>query len=466
MNSEEIVKMIEAQGDAIMSKIILDAIEAHKPQAEKMFRLYNRYKGDVPIKERRSPDKAGISLNNKINNDYEGIIVDEIVGYIWGHSIVTSYNDEGLKESVGKILERFEILNNIDSLDEETGEYSCGCGYGARLCYFDKLGELRVMNTKPWQTYFIYNNSTDEIDYAMIYYPWEIVDVPSGKVTKTTKVEWYNKEEVSYWIKQGGRFEKEKLEEGGYQNPQPHNFDFVPVIKFKGNNLEQSDLEKVESLIDGYNELISDAQNELQEFVHAYLAATGASIDEEERLKSRRTRVFNLPDKESHLEFITKDINDAFFEHQKKTLNDNIFRFSKTVDMNDEKFSAGGAESGEARKWKLLALEFKAVKKERKFIEGLRMMYKVIASAWNKRQMSVDYLKLNFQFTRSLPIDFLYYADIALKLKGTLSLLTILSLLPFVKDPQTELDKLEEEQTVNLDLIPEKIPVNGNDLKK
>ncbi len=118
---------------------------------------------------------------------------------------------------------------------KKSGEYSCSCGYGARLCYYDTEGNLRVMNLKPWQTFFIYNNSTDEIEYAMIYYPWDIVDVTTGKVTHTTKVEWYDKAEVSFWIKDGGRFVKEDLskENAEYSNPMPHNFDYVPVIKIK-----------------------------------------------------------------------------------------------------------------------------------------------------------------------------------------------------------------------------------------
>ncbi len=191
----------------------------------------------------------------------------------------------------------------------------------------------------------------------------------------------------------------------------------------------------------------------MQEFVHAYLVAIGAEISEEERIKARRTRVFNLPDKETDLKFIIKEIADIFFENQKKTLDENIFKSSRTVNMNDEKFTNGGAESGEARKWRLTALEFMAISKERKFTEALREMYKVIGSAWNKKGLNFDYLKLKFQYTRSLPMDYLYYAQVATQFKGTLSLLDILKLLPFVDNPQAYLDRLQEEQAVNLDTL-------------
>jgi len=456
MNSEDVIKLIEQHGDLYTSRIIFDQLREFQPKADEMRKFYNRYCGKKPIQNRSIPDKAGIALDNKISNDFDGLIVDEIVGYLLGHPITRTYDDnsKGQKAKIEEEINNFEALNNIEGLDEETGEYASACGYGCRVLYYDKDGKLRAMNSKPWETIFITSQSTDETQFALIYYPWEIIDVKSGRIVKTIKVEWYDEKDVSYWIKEGGKYIRETSDEIDYQNPQPHNFEFVPVIKYRGNNLEQSDLYKVQSLIDAYDELISDNQNEIQEFVHAYLKTTGASIDEEERMKARKARVFNLPDKDADVGFITKNINDEFVEHQKETLNKNIFKFSKTVDMNDEKFTTGGAESGEARKWKLLGLEFKAVKKERKFVEAERNMFKVIGSAWNKKGWNFDYLKMNFIFVRSLPIDYLYYAEIATSFTGTLAKIDILSLMPFVKDPEKYLERLEKENDVDLDNIP------------
>ena len=450
LGSEEISKLIEAQGEKILGKIIKDAIEDNKQKAQKMQMFYNRYAGEVPIKKRRNPDKSDISLNNKINNDYEGLIIDQIKGYIWGRPITTSYEGDN-KDNIELLINDFKAANNMDSLDEESGEYSCACGFASRLCYIDTDGQIRIMNIKPWQTIFFYNNSTDDLDYAMIYYDWIIVDAATGRVKKTIRVEWYDKAEITYFIKDGTGYSKEQSGEPGYLNPQIHTFDYVPLIKIKGNNLEQSDIEKAEAQIDGYNELISDAQNELQEFVHAYLKAIGAEISEEERLKARSSRVFNLPDKDADISFITKDVNPVFFENQKTTLDQNIYKSTKTVNMNDEKFTSGGAESGEGRKWKLLALEFKAASKEKKFIEAMRMQYKIIGSAWNKKDLGFNYLHLKYTFTRNLPVDYLYYAQIAQQFKGTLATIDILKLMPFVDNAEAFYQRLQEEQGSNID---------------
>lgn len=462
-NSEDITKMIEMNGDNIIPKIIEQLIKDHKATAERMEKYYLRYTADkVPIMFRKNKDKAGINMNNKIHCDFEGQIIDEIKGYIWGHPIKTEYQDEDetTSKTINEKIELLETKNNLDSLDEETGELSSICGYAGRLIYFDINGDLKIMNTKPWQTIFIVNNSTEETDYALIYYPWDIIDYKTSKITKSVKVEFYDKTSIRFYIKESSKFVLEKDEKGKDKAPEDHLFDYVPVIKFKANNMEQSDLKKVCGLIDSYDELISDAQNEIQEFVHAYLKTTGATMDQQERIKARQSGVFNLPDKDSDVGFITKDINDTFFEHQKKTLREEIFNNSKTVDMSDEKFNSGGAESGESRKWKLLALEFKAISKERKFTEGLRNQWKVITTAPGA-DYKFDYSKLNFTYTRNLPIDFLYYAQVAKELFGLIPHQDILAQLPFIKNAKETYDRLQEEQSPNLDAIPSEEELNA-----
>jgi len=142
--------------------------------------------------------------------------------------------------------------------------------------------------------------------------------------------------------------------------------------------------------------------------------------------------------------FITKEINDQFLENHKKTLNDNIYKFSQTVDMGDEKFS-GGAESGESRKWKLLSLENKSIIKERKFTRALQEQFKIISSSWKKKNIDIPYTDITYTFTRNIPIDMLYYADIIQKLKGLISDETLFANIPFINDPQLEIEKMKPD---------------------
>ena len=164
----------------------------------------------------------------------------------------------------------------------------------------------------------------------------------------------------------------------------------------------------------------------------------------------KRQGAFSLPEG-ADVDFITKQINDVFLENHKKTLNQNIYKFSSSVDMSDESFS-GASQSGESRKWKLLSLEFKAITKERKFATGLRSMFKVISSSWNTKGFELNYLDVSFTFNRSIPIDLSYIGDVAVKLKGIVSDRTLLAQLPFVNDIEKEMETIAEEQGSNINI--------------
>ena len=432
----------------VTSQIITDLIREHKPRATKMKAMYDRYKAEeLPIQHREFKDPT--KINNKINNDYRGEIINTESGYVHGVPIV--YQVEGRHYTEEELLEKnlfldyFEQINYFPDIDYEVGKMASICGYGARLIYIDKEGLERVINIDPWEVIFIENPSTKETEYAMRYYPFEIVKDEKTRTT-TTKVEWYDDEKVTFYIKgEDGTYILDNTEP---INPLYHTFDYVPMVKFKNNDEELGSFEKVEELIDGYDRLISDAQNEMEEFRQAYMKFIGASVDKETILEARASGAFNMPDG-GDIGFITKDINDQFLENHKKTLNDNIYKFSQTVDMGDEKFS-GGVESGESRKWKLLSLENKAITKERKFIRALQEQFKIISSSWKKKNIDIPYTDITFTFTRNIPIDMLYYADITQKLKGLISDETLFANIPFINDPQLEIEKMKPD----LDYIP------------
>ena len=125
-------------------------------------------------------------------------------------------------------------------------------------------------------------------------------------------------------------------------------------------------------------------------------------------------------------------------------LEENIYKFSQSVNMTDESFS-GGTQTGESRKWKILDLENKAIVKERKFEKALREQFKVLCSSWNVRGKDLKYWDVHFQFSRAIPKDLSYLADVVTKLKGIVSDRTLISLLPFTDDVDFEFEQREAE---------------------
>jgi SPP1 family phage portal protein len=435
---------LKLTGGQIKSEIIADLIEYHKSERTILIDLYDHYKGDVPIMSRE--DKSSDGICNRLPHDFRGEIVDTFTGYLFGNPISYEYesDNETAKTKIEDKLTEFGKLNSIEDLDSKTGKYSSICGKAARLLYQneDANGGLndRLINIPPWECIFIKDGSIDEPQYAMRYYTvWMKVN---GEWKERYKVEWYDNDTIEFWI-QRAEDESYVLDDSEEPNPLPHNYKLIPLIEYINNDEKQGDFVKVAALIDAYDRSVSFNQDELEAFRNAYVTVMGATLGTEEIEKAKDTRVFNVPEG-GEISYLIKDIKDEFLEHHLKRLEENIYRFSKCPNMADEKFS-GQTQSGESRKFKLIGLENKSITKERKFVKGSRQQFKVLSTNWKVRNIDLDHLSVTMQFTRNLPIELALYADVATALKGTISMRTILSLMPFIDDVEAEMERLKEE---------------------
>ena len=442
--------MIALNGQ-VTSEIIKDLIDDHAPTRAKMLSLYNRYKTqDLPILNREFEDKN--KINRKLNNSFDSEIVDTKVGYFIGYPI--SYQVDKAQQGAEKVnatLSDFILRNSVDDLDSETVKMATICGYAARLLYIDRDGLERVMAVNPWEVILVYDRSINEPQFALRYYD---VVIKEGKKDKTrTRVEWYDDTTVTYYIQD---------DQGDYvldisepMNPQPHLFDLVPLIIFPNNEEMQGDAEKVLNLIDAYDRTLSDVNSEIEQFRLAYMAFYGYDPDEETLAKARQTGAFGLDEKGEGvgIEFITKQMNDAVIENHLNRLEANIMRFGKTVNMIDESFASN--LSGVAIRYKLMALETKCITMERKMTAALRQQFRVLATAWTKKGIPVDYTNIYFQFKRNLPVNLLDEAQTTAQLKGMVSERTRLSQLSFVDDVEWELEEMAKDQEGRVDLDKE-----------
>lgn len=445
---QDILKELIRLNGQVTSDIIKDLIADHAPKRAKMLALYNRYKtDDLPILNREFEDKN--KINRKLNNSFDSEIVDTKVGYFIGTPISYQVDKEQPNaEKVSATLSDFLLRNSIDDLDSETVKKATICGYAARLLYIDRDGLERVMNVDPWEVILVYDRSINEPQFALRYYD---VTIKEGKEEKTrTRVEWYDDKTVTYYIQDDeGNFVLDLSEP---VNPQPHLFDLVPIVVFPNNEEQQGDAEKVLNLIDAYDRTLSDVNSEIEQFRLAYMAFYGYDPDEETLARARQTGAFGLDEKGEGvgIEFITKDLNDAVIEHHLDRLEANIMRFGKSVNMTDEQFASN--LSGVAIRYKLMALETKCITMERKMTAALRQQFKVLATAWAKKGIPVDYTNIYFQFKRNLPVNLLDEAQTTAQLKGMVSERTRLSQLSFVDDVDWELEEMAKDNEGLLDL--------------
>src|SRR5690606_4460022 len=120
-------KAIDGQ---VTSQIITDLIDMHRPDRNRMIKLYNRYKSnDVPIFGRQVAEYE--TINHHLNNDFFGEIVDTKVGYFMGIPITYGIaHTAGNYEVKDETIQDFIHYNLIEDKDSETAKAAAICGLG------------------------------------------------------------------------------------------------------------------------------------------------------------------------------------------------------------------------------------------------------------------------------------------------------------------------------------------------
>jgi len=225
-----------------------------------------------------------------------------------------------------------------------------------------------------------------------------------------------------------------------------HGFEGVPASEYRENEEEIGIFEPVMTMINEYNEAISEKANDVAYFADAYLKILGAKLTKEELASLRDNRIINFDGSDSSsliVEFLQKPNGDTTQENLLNRLEKLIFQISMVANISDESF---GSASGIALKYKLQAMSDLAMTKQRKFTSGMNRRYKLIFSNPVSGMKKDDWVKLSYQFTQNFPANLLEESQIAGNLAGITSKQTQLKVLSVVDNVQNEIDQIEKEQ--------------------
>lgn len=455
------LRVLDENGGVPTVEIIKKILDKHYPKRQHMMGLYDRYTcnmDSVPIFNREFDDPSAI--NNKVNNDYFSELINTKVGYFAGAPFSYAYSQLAEEEEVErspislfdeeptvpqtqadidnnqKVIERFTIRNNIADKDLEITKLAEICGYAGRLMYIDTNGDECIKVIEPWECVILARDEITEPTYGIWYYTEEFIIDGMSKEVRT--IEFYNATDC-YIFEDG-------LEGWILKQQFPHMFDYCPLQGIPNNRELLGGAEKVLALIDGIDRAVSDCNSEIEAFKLAYLLVYGVQIDEKTLQEAKRTGCFNIPPmgaSESKIEYLTKQINDTFVENHLNRLEKNIYKFGQTPDMNE---MAAAGTSGIAMKLRLFPLETRCAMFERKLHSANMYMFKVLASAWAKKQITIDPYEVIIEYKRTMPLDLQYESQVLASLKGNVSDQTALGLMSFIDNPEYELELMEKEK--------------------
>lgn len=383
--------------------------------------------------------------NNRIVCNHAKYISDTLTAYMTGNPV--AYSSKADIDRITAMLKKAEA----DTQDIDLAHNISIYGRGFEMAYMssDDIPVIKLANCEPENTFVVYDDTVEhEPVFGVYYFPFfdENQRIKGYKCTlsKADKI-------VEFKLGSGFDIQGEIAES---INP----FGMVNITEYYNNAECQGDFEQVLSLIDAYNVLQSDRINDKEQFVNAILVIKGAILgdsceEEQENYSSLRKNGLLMIDAESSAEWLTRSFDENSVEVLKKSVETDIHKFSGVPCLSDENFA--GNASGVAMKYKLLGLENIAKTKERYFREGLRYRLQLFANILEvKGGGKTDIDSIDMRFTRSLPANELELAQVVSMLSGNVSEQTLLSLLPFVTDSQSEIDRLKSEQDDYTNLRP------------
>ncbi len=255
----------------ILSKII----KKHLLNSDFNRSLYDRYRlceDSIPIFSRSARfDESEDVINNKLHNTFVSEIINQKVGYFVGRPLKYSYSETEESEEASKALNDFVTMNSIWKHDMETTRLASIAGYCARLMYIDAEDGKEKIITIPAHEAIILSrsNNLSNPEYAVRYYCLQ--DINDNTVYKA---EFYDDIFVYY-------FEGNSIDDLELVQTEKHLFDKCPMWGVTNNDDMTGDIESVLTLVDSYDQVLSDQSNELESFANSYMVFENINITDE-----------------------------------------------------------------------------------------------------------------------------------------------------------------------------------------
>lgn len=429
---------------ALNKELIYKLIQKHTQERQYLKKLKSYYMGEHAILKHERRNKNAPNFKTVANHAKD--IADTATGYFMGNAI--KYNNTA-DSNLEPLLVAFDGAE-IDQVDAQNALNMSIYGRAYEYIYAKEgLTELDSTSVDPENVFLVYDDSIERRVLFAVYY-YEIKDDSKDATKYQAEVFTQN---LHYHIvlrdSSTGTTQNEQVE--------PHNLGQVPIIEYRNNHFAIGDYEQQISLIDAYNSLMGNRVNDKEQAVESILVLYGAQLADnlEDARKAMSILVeeglLELPT-DAKADFLKNALDENATEILRKALKEDIYTFSHVPNLTDENFA--GNSSGVAMEFKLLGLEMITKTKEANYKRGIRQRISIFAHYLGMQQIALEAHSIVPQFSRGLPKNLLELSQVINNLEGKVSLRQLISLLPFVEDPDAELEELEEEKEKNMDRVP------------
>ena len=418
----------------IKKELVVKLIREHEKQLPRFKKLKKYYLGEHDI---LSKQRAKNKPNYKPVCNHAKDIADTSTGYFMGNTISYSNSED---TDIDELLIAFDNAE-VDESDHDNALDMAIYGVAYEYVYArENENILDIKSLEVENTFIVYDDSIEQQPLFGVYY---FKRKENKADTETYQAVIMTKQFVYSIVLEGK--EKGVISD----KPTPHNMGDIPIIEYKNNKYSIGDFEQQIGLIDSYNSLTANRINDKEQFIDSILVLYGARLgdDEEESIKAMESlaehKLLELHP-EARAEYLSKTLNENEVETLRNAVKQDIYTFSHIPNLTDENFA--GNSSGVAMEFKLLGLEMITKIKQRYYVKGLKKRIKLFANYLGLTQIAIDANSIIPNFSRSLPKNLLEISQIVSNLDGKVSQETLLSQIPFVEDPMSEIEKVNEEK--------------------
>ncbi len=397
--------------------------------------------------------------DNRLVVNLPKYLVDTYNGFFSGIAPKISLDDD--KEN-----QKLQDWNNTNSFVDKLNEISKQAdiyGKSYAFVYQDEDSQTRVTYCSPSHAFMVYDDTVNREPLAFVRYHY---DNSSDATAKGT----------IYYADASYDFVGPAIN----PEPTPNLYKLVPAVEFYENEERQGVFDGCITLINELDRALSQKANQVEYFDNAYLYMLGIQLEKDRdtgqpMLDLKNDRFIYAPADTAvngKIGFVSKPDGDNMQENLINRLTEWIFQTAMIPNMNDQAFS--GNSSGVALQYKLLPMKNRASNKERKFVHSLRHLYQIIFSVGTVLPDSSKnkWQDLSFQFTRNMPANIADEVNSAVNASGIVSKETALSLLSFIDDPKSEINRMEKEKDEEMKRVSQLSPaamdfqkVNSDDEK-
>ena len=370
---------------------------------------------------------------NRIVSNYCFNIVQNYQGYITGIDI--SYLSQTNIDAIQDILN----YNDVRTEDNELLRNALIFGKSFEINYVDEDAKQRFKVLDSRECIPVYSNDlNNDLLYIIRYYIADTINNSQDEYY----IEVYGNEFIRKYKSSNAFATLSLLDE------KPNIYKQVPITVFNLNSDEESIFDKVMTLQDAYNKLLSSEVDDFESFCDAYLVLKGCMADADDLVAMKQNRVLMM-DTDAEASYLTKSVSDTQIENMLKNINDTIHKISNSPDFTEDTFMS---QSGVAIKYKLIGFENVASNIVANMTKALQRRIELICSILSLTDGETKWRDIQIVFTRNLPQNITDTAQAINQLRGIVSDKTLISLLPFIKDVDAEVKQLQKEKEANMSM--------------